>query len=218
MKITQVEPQKKNNKRFNIFVDGVFGFGADEDTVVKFRLVPGKEISKEELEKILLETEIGKLMGKMYNLFSFRQRSEKEVRDYLRNLNFKKKLKDQEQISEVITESLIQNLKNKGLLNDEAFARVWLESRRRSKKKGMNLIKMELYQKGVGREIIEEVISSQESAVSEEDLAKEALEKKARVWKNLEKAEFKKKATEFLVRRGFDYSTAKDVVENFISE
>lgn len=218
MKITSVESQKKNSQRFNVFLDGKFGFGADEDTVVKFRLVLGKEISQEDLDKVLFETEVGKLMGRMYNLLNVRLRSEKEIRDYLRNLNFKKKVKDQEEISEVVVDSLIENLKNKELLNDEAFAKAWVESRRRSKKKGINVIKMELFQKGVSREIIEEVVSSQQSVVSEGDLAKEALEKKARVWKNLEKQEFKKKATEFLVRRGFDYSTAKEVVENFLSE
>ena len=135
-KITLVEPQKKNPHRFNIYLDGVFGFGADEDTVVKFRLVPGKVIEPTDLEKILFETEVGKLMGRMYNLFSIRMRSEKEVRDYIRNLSFKRKfrsraksklveqeVKEPEEISQVVVESLIQNLKNKGLLNDEVFAK-----------------------------------------------------------------------------------------------
>ena len=99
MKITLVDPQKKNPKRFNIYLDGKFGFGTDEDTVVKFRLIVGKEINTEDLDTILLETEIGKLMGRMYGLFSVRQRSEKEIRDYLRNLNFKKKINEQEEMS-----------------------------------------------------------------------------------------------------------------------
>ena len=34
MKITQVERQKKNPKRFNVYLDGVFSFGADEDLIV----------------------------------------------------------------------------------------------------------------------------------------------------------------------------------------
>ena len=54
-KITSVEPQKKNLRRFNVYLDGEFAFGADEDLVVNKRLVVGKEISKEDLEKILFE-------------------------------------------------------------------------------------------------------------------------------------------------------------------
>ena len=41
-KITSVEPQKKNPKRFSIFLDGEFAFGADEDLVVDKRLVVAK--------------------------------------------------------------------------------------------------------------------------------------------------------------------------------
>lgn len=213
MRVTSVEPQKKNPHRYNIFLDGQFAFGADEDTVVKFRLVTGKIIEPSDLDKILLETEIGKFMGRMYNLLAIRMRSEKEIRDYLRNLNFKKKSKDQEQISEVEVELLIQNLKNKGLLNDEAFAKAWIEARRKSKKKGKIALKQELFQKGISTEIINEQLSVINEE-SEKHLAQQALEKKLSVWKNLNKLEFRKKATEFLLRRGFGYGIAIRVIDN----
>lgn len=228
MKITSVEQQKsskgrsaagrKNPHRYNIFLDGKFAFGADEDTVVKFRLVPGKEIQPPMLDKILFEAEVGKLMGRMYNLLTMRLRSEKEIRDYIRKLNFKKKVKDQEEISSVVIELLIENLKNKGLINDEAFARAWVESRRRSKQKGVNVLKSELFQKGIDREIIEEVTRVGSLESSEEQLAKETLEKKLKIWKNLSALEFRKKATEFLIRRGFNYSIAKEVVDNYLQK
>src|SRR4051812_22784523 len=111
MKVTSVEPQKKNLKRFNIFLDGQFAFGADEDLVVERRLVPGKEIPVEDLDKLLSEAEVGKLMERMYGLFNIRQRSEKEVKDYLRNLSFKRKIKGDEEISEVVVQNLIEKLK-----------------------------------------------------------------------------------------------------------
>lgn len=218
MKITSVEPQKKNPHRFNIYLNGQFGFGVDEDTVVKFRLVFGKEISQDDLDKILLESEVGKLMGRMYNLLSVRLRSEKEIRDYIRKLNFKRKVKEQEEIPELVIDLLIQNLKNKGLLNDETFAKAWVESRRRSKQKGVNVLKAELFQKGIDREIIEEVTRVESLESSEEQLAKETLEKKLKIWKNLSALEFRKKATEFLVRRGFNYSIAKEVVDNYLQK
>ncbi len=215
MKITQVEQQKKNPRRFNIFLDGEFAFGADEDLVVNRRLLVGKEISLEDLPKILFETEVGKLMERMYALFGRRQRSEKEVKDYLRNLSFKRKIKDKEELSDVVIEAVIETLKRKGMVNDAQFAQSWVEARRKSKKKGLNALKSELYQKGIARNVIEETLEGQTSE-SEEKLAKEALEKKMRVWKNLEKLEFKKKALEFLVRRGFSYDVAKDVVDSFL--
>ncbi len=226
MTITAVEPQKKNPKRFNIFLDGKFAFGADEDLVVSQRLTTGKIIKQEDLDKLVFEASVGKLMERMYGLFSLRQRSEKEVKDYLKTLSFKRKLKDQEEISEMVTSLLIERLKLKGLINDLEFAKAWVQSRRRSKQKGINALKAELYQKGISKEIIEEVVSSQPaspnrgepSAVSEEELARKALEKKMKSWRNLEHQKLKQKAVEFLMRKGFDYGLAKSVVEKLLEK
>jgi len=38
------------------------------------------------------------------------------------------------------------------------------------------------------------------------------------VWKSLEPLEFKKKATEFLMRKGFEYEVVKGIVENIIKK
>lgn len=214
MKITSVEPQKKNPHRFNIFLDGQFAFGADEDLVVDRRLITGKEISKEDFEQLLQGAEIGKLMERMYGLLGRRQRSEKEIRDYLRQLSFKRKLKDQGEISSPIVQALIEKLKKKGLLNDLEFAKAWVDSR--SKKKGLRAIKMELIKKGISREIIEEVLEVSEG--SQEETAGKLLEKKMRVWKNLPKMEFKQKAIQFLMRRGFNYETSKQVIEKVLEK
>jgi len=217
--ITSVEPQKKNTRRFNVFLNGEFAFGADEDTVVNFRLVKGKQISPQELQKILFETEIGKWMDRMYGLFSIRQRTEKEVRDYFFRKNMERKLKDKEQVSNMIIDLIIERLIQKNLINDKQFALAWTEARRKSHKKGINLIKAELYKKGINREIIEEVLTdSTQSEGSEEELAWLALQKKSRIWSSLAAMELKKKSLEFLVRRGFSYDVAKTTVEKFLNK
>ena len=219
MKITSVELQKNNPHRFNIFLDGQFAFGADEDLVVERRLVTGKEINPDDMEKILSEAEVGKLVEKVYGLLNVRYRSEREIRDYMRNLSFKRRLKDKEELSEVVVEALIEKLKKRDLINDLRFAKEWVEARRKSKQKGINALKSELFQKGINREIVAEVLSSENSdASAEENLAKNALEKKIRIWKNLPEMEFKQKALSFLMRKGFSYDLAKQVVENYIRE
>lgn len=218
-KITSVEPQKKNPKRFNVFLDGQFAFGADEDLVVSFRLIPGKIIEQKDLEKLLFESEVGKLMERMYGLFSVRQRSEREVRDYLKNLSFKRKAKNGEEISELVVNLLVERLTQRGLINDLEFAKLWVEARRKSKQKGVKALKSELYQKGIARDIVEEVLSEESrimnQELSEEELATQALEKKIKSWKSLPSQEFKKKATGFLLRHGFGYEIIQGVVEKF---
>ncbi|MBI2019538.1 RecX family transcriptional regulator [Candidatus Daviesbacteria bacterium] len=209
-KITSVEPQKKNPHRFNIYLDSEFAFGADEDLVVDHRLVAGKVIDQTELEKLLFEAEVGKLMERMYRLFNIRQRSEKEVRDYFRVKSQESRVKGKEEISQLVIDAVIETLKKKGMVNDLEFAKAWVQARRKSKQKGNKILKVELYQKGIAKEITDEVLGGESN---QEELAKLALEKKMRVWKNLPTQEFKKKAFEFLMRRGFEYELVKEIVE-----
>lgn len=212
-KITSVEPQKKNPHRFNIFLDGEFAFGADEDLVVEYRLIPGKLLDTSDVEKLLFEAEVGKLMERMYRLFSIRQRSEKEVRDKLKIKNYELRTKGKEQVSNLAIEQLINKLKAKGMIDDLEFAKLWVESR--GKKYGVNRIKMELYQKGIDREIIEEVIGGQ-SIENSALVARKLIDKKLERWKNLPPMELKKKAFDFLLRCGFDYEQVKGIVENIL--
>lgn len=214
-KITLVEPQKKNPRRYNIFLDGEFAFGADEDLVVDKRLVVGKELTSSDVEQLIKEIEVGKLMEKMYRLFGIRMRSAREVRNYFRIKNQELRIKGKEQISDLVIEFLINKLKQKGLINDEQFARAWVESR--SRKKGPLVLKQELFQKGISKEIVSSVMG-QVSSAEEQKTAEKLLEKKMRVWKNLPPMDFKKKAYDFLMRRGFEYEVIKGVVEKYSSK
>lgn len=215
-KITSVEPQKKNPHRFNVYLEGAFAFGADEDLIVEHHLVIGKVLNPQDVEKLLFEAEVGKLLERMYRLWNIRPRSEREVRDYFRIKNYELRIKGKEQFSNLAIEQLVNKLKEKGMLNDLEFAKVWVESRR--KKKGPRVLKQELFQKGIDREIIDEVISGQGTGYSGHEIAETLMEKKMKVLKNLSPSEFKKKAYEFLLRRGFEYEVVKEVIEKFLQK
>jgi regulatory protein len=227
MKITSVEPQKKNSKRFNVYLDGNFAFGADEDLIVNYRLIPGTEVDAPTLEKLLFEAEIGKLMERMYGLFNVRQRSEREVRDYLRNLSFKRQVVGKEELSEMVVELLIERLKQKYLLNDEAFAIAWVEARQRSKQKGVKALKAELAQKGIDRETIDELVEGyrlasrsgvQGTGYSQNQVAEGLLTRRLPRLRSLPDIEQRRKATEFLMRRGFEYQVVKEVVAKLLKK
>ncbi len=212
-KITSVEPQLKNPQRFNIFFDGKFSFGADQDLIVEHRLIAGKEYPQEAVEKLIWEAEVGKLIERVMALFDIRLRTEKEVRDYLRTLSFKRKIKDRDEISEQSIDLVIDKLKQKRLINDTEFAKSWIESR--SKKKGLNVIKTELYKKGVSRDVIEGLLTEAPPS-NQEQVASSLLEKRLQRWRALPIVTQKRKAYEFLMRRGFSYDLTKEVVEKFI--
>jgi regulatory protein len=121
----------------------------------------------------------------------YRPRSRAEIRNYLQGKSFSDKTIIQ----------TIQQLEADGLIDDIKFARLWVENRRRLKPKGTIALKIELRRKGIDDEIIGLVLSDDD----EEKNAWTALASKARRWKDLDKAEMKKKAFTFLRSRGFSF-------------
>lgn len=143
-----------------------------------------------------------KLFEKTLRFLSFRPRSEKEIRDYLA----KKKSNDLE------TKKIIEKLKEHKFLNDEEFAKWWVEQRTRVKPRADRVIKFELTRKGIEKEIIESLLTSG----NDSDLAK-ALNLAEIRMKRLRKIEDRKKVYEklgrFLASKGFNYDTIKEVID-----
>ncbi len=123
---------------------------------------------------------------------SFRPRSIKEIKDYLTRKNF------MEKTIEPTMEKLIE-LK---FLNDEEFAKMWIEERQRIKGKSKFALKLELLNKGLDKDLIEQLLKIAENDF---ETAKALFEKKKYKLKGLSKLEFKKKMSGLLLRRGFSF-------------
>lgn len=131
---------------------------------------------------------------------SYRPRSEKEVFDYL-----KKKSTKAPSLSEHTIARIMARLIELKFINDLEFARFWITNR----KKGLRILKIELSQKGISRDIIDNVLSEFDTSVKEEDLIKKLIKKKK---KSLTKENPRKafeKMVAFLLRKGFDYDFIK---------
>ena len=88
-----------------------------------------------------------------FRFLSFRPRSEKEV----------KRLLKKKKCDELTSQRIIENLKEHKFLNDEEFARWWIEQRTFIKPKAWRVIKFELKQKGIAEEIIAEIRKDENS-------------------------------------------------------
>lgn len=98
-----------------------------------------------------------------------------------------------------------------GLIDDEAFARLWIADRREHHPRGIFMLRRELRQKGVPPEIIEGALKQAE--LDEEALIRRlAAERLARLsdrsWKEQER-----KTLAFLSRRGFPLSLSRKVLQ-----
>ena len=65
-----------------------------------------------------------------------------------------------------LVDAAIERLLELGMLDDEAFARAWVESRDRARPRGERAIRQELAQKGIERSTVDLVLSERRDAVA----------------------------------------------------
>lgn len=201
-KITALKAQKKNPHRVNVYLDGEFAFGLAR--IVAAWLNVGQELSNQKITELLEQDAEELAYQRALKLISYRPRSETEIRNNL----LKHKVSDQ------VISSTLTRLREASLVDDRAFASAWVENRTEFRPRGKFALRYELIKKGIGEEIIDEILES----VDEESLAYHASIKKCRQLKNLDEKEFTKKLIAFLSRRGFDYDTAKLTVARLWQE
>jgi len=161
--------------------------------------------------------EFEKYLTKAMRFLKFRPRSEKEIRDYLLRPPRKRRSTHLQTISPELLERVINALKEQKFIDDEAFARWWVEQRTKFRPKGMRLIALELKQKGVARDVIDTVLENQEPGSKNQDaLAQQLVAKKIVTYHDLPRREVYQKLGAFLARRGFDWETIKKAIDEIL--
>jgi regulatory protein len=136
---------------------------------------------------------------KAIHFLSYRARTEREITQKLEKEGY-----DRELIGEMIA-----RLRQQGLIEDTNFSKEWVEARGLSKPRGHRLLALELRQRGIAEETIQEALAG---VGDETELALRAASKFARRLEKLDWNHFRQKMSAYLVRRGFDYSTTSNVV------
>lgn len=140
-------------------------------------------------------------------LLKFRLRSEKEIYQRLRKKRF----------DEQIIRETLSFLKGKGFLDDNLFAKSWIESRLK-RPFGLRKIKNELNLKGIDKEIISEQISQIKDKYREEDIVLEIIKNKLARLKGIDPDKAKRRIYSFLLRRGFSPDVVSEIVKNLKNE
>jgi regulatory protein len=156
-------------------------------------------------------------LSKALRYLSFRIRSEKEIREYLLGKN-KPQKKNFEPPSPEIIDAVIVRLKEMKFLNDLEFAKSWVRSRTEYKPKALNIIKLELKQKGISAELIEQALGESRVEKDDKTLARELLEKKKKKYEHMEKNERYRKAGGFLARKGFSFEAIKAAIDEIFGK
>lgn len=125
-------------------------------------------------------------------LLKFRLRSEKELYERLK----KKKFPEGE------IKKVIAFLKEKKFIDDQAFVKVWVNSRLRQSI-GLKRISQELRLKGIAKEVIDDRLSEVKSDYSESEIVGKLALERLKKLKDVEPTKAKSRVYGYLIRRGF---------------
>lgn len=208
-RITALKIQARDKDRVNVFVDGKYRFSLDITQVAELGIKNGAEYSEEELVELENESQFGKLYTRSLEYALVRPRSQRELKDYLyrKTRDTRTKTGDiKKGVSKELTERVFQRLSDKGYLNDEKFARFWVENRNVRKGTSLRKLQSELQGKGVESSIIQRVLG--ESERTDIDELRKIIAKKARRYDD------EQKLMMYLARQGFRYDDIKEALRS----
>uniref|UniRef100_UPI003F6901AD recombination regulator RecX n=1 Tax=Streptococcus pluranimalium TaxID=82348 RepID=UPI003F6901AD len=197
MKITKIEKKKR---LYLLELDESNKLYITEDTIVRFMLTKGMSVSKEELNQIRQFAQFSYGKNLALDFLSFKQRTEKEVKDYLYK----------HEIEAAIIPQVLENLKADRWINDKQFVISIAEQNLSSGDKGAFVIKQKLIQKGISSATIDGVLGDYDFTEVAERVAQKLLRKYEG---KLAFKALKDKLSQSLTNKGFSYQEAKIAVE-----
>jgi regulatory protein len=195
MRVSAIKQQVKNPERASIFIDGKYSFSLSLNDLVAEKLKVGLEIDEPTLAILKKKSADGKFKMRSLEWVLSRPHSIREFKDYLKR---KKAESD-------FTDKLVEEFLKRGYLDDKKFAIWWLDRQIR-KQKSNRSIEFELRGKGIDREVIVEVMTSEsESEVERLKTTIQKLHSRTRY-------QDQQKLTAYLIGKGFSYSLVKEVL------
>jgi regulatory protein len=202
-KITAIRAGRGRKKRVNVFLDGNFAFSLDAEVAIKEGLEVGQELSANQIGALTKSDQFHRCFNAAARYLSYRPRSEFELRIRLHKHGFDDSV-----------EAVINKLKEQGLVDDLAFAQFWKDNRESFSPRSQWLTRLELRQKKVSDDIIDQVVGT----VDDGESAYRAALSKARRLPLSDYQSFRRRLGEYLKRRGFGYGVINHTVERVWQE
>lgn len=217
--ITKLTPGVHDSNRVNVFINGRFSFSLDVAQVIDLEVKVGLKVSPVRLRELKEASEFGKLYQRTLEWCMTRPRSILETKMYLRRRQYrrqlfnKKRLEEEKrplaEIGEQTAQLVLQRLIEKHFLDDEIFAKYYVENRYLRKGISKRRLSAELMQKGVDKNIISQALAAS-PRTEEEEISKVVMKKRQKY--------NDKGLLQYLLRQGFSYQAAKAAVEESSTE
>ena len=190
MEITKIQALTK--QKYRIFLDGESAFAVYIGELSRYHLEEGAVLPPEVYEELVNRVLKKRATLRAMHILERTDKTEAQLR---------RKLEESEYPKEAV-ESAIAYVTSYGYLDDRRYAEHYIEWKKQGK--GKARLKMELVQKGVSREIIEEVLESTDFGETREMIRQIILKKRKTDIPMNEKE--KQRIYGFLMRKGFSSS------------
>ncbi|TLG80967.1 recombination regulator RecX [Vagococcus zengguangii] len=178
-----------------------------EDILVRYRLLKNQEVTQDLIDEIKKagQQDLGYQMS--LNYLSYQLRTEKEVRDYL---------KDKE-INRQDIDRIIERLKEVKLVDDQVYAESYVRTQMRLSDKGPAVLKQKLTQKGIKAPVADAALNLYTFEV-QQAVATKLAEKTIRKNQHKTFQTQKQKLQQTLMTKGFDKEVSRAVLANITLE
>ncbi len=206
--VTSLKPKKKNyeiiirdeEKKDKTFL-------VSEDIVVDFRLVKGKVLTKTKYKEFVNSANVDKIYQKVLYYATYKQRSVKDVWDYL----------NKKQILDSDKQYYIDKLKKVSILDDNSYAKNYVFEAFNYKLLGPKKIIRDLKLKDIDKEIYETYISS----ISHDEIIhniETLFFKKLRELKNCSVRKAMMSLKTYIANKGYDFDDVEKVIKKHQDE
>lgn len=213
-RVTDIREAVRDKNRVNIYLNEKYYCSLDIAQVVDLHLKIGRELDDEEIDELKRASDFGKFYARALEYSLMRPRSTLEIKDYLKRKTLDRKVrvknpktgeyqtKVKKGYDQSLIEPVLRRLEERGYIDDHRFASLWLENRSVSKGASTKKLRLELRQKGISDQIIEEVFAASNRDDREE--LRKMIARKAKKYPD------EQKLIQYLLRQGFNYSDISD--------
>lgn len=199
--VTAIQSQVRDPDRVSVFIDGEFAIGIARDVADDFGLHKDQALDETLLADLLARNLVHRATAASLNFLAYRPRSEGEIRRKLQ----------QGKYPEATIEQVIAKLRDWRYVDDEDFARRWIENRSTHRPRGSRLLAQELKAKGIDAGTMHEAL--EDAGLDEAADALVIARQRWRQLQNLEPAVRERRLSGFLARRGYGFDVIRPTLD-----
>lgn len=201
VRILHIKLRRGRPERFLVTLEDESELIFSPETVLKYQFHPEKEFSQEEFRAILKEDSGIRAKDQALRYLEMRPHSEREIRQKLRRKGY----------SAASIDTAVGRLRRIDLLNDEQFARLFIQNELRLRPCGKQLLRQKLFARGIPRELGDPLLEKYYDEFPEERVARKLADKYLR-GKRWEPRKKREKLVRFLQGKGFSWEVIREVV------